>query len=197
MRPVAFVDLPNRPDDMSLKISFELSDRDLQYFREALQHSRNAVRHAEEGEILEAIRDVLEEIRSNEPLPDFVARRIPEIESFIQMLTDDEWQLPDADRERLLSMFIYFADPEDLLPDDIPVIGYLDDVIVIELIMQELFHVREAYEDFCDYRKSFDSEHGDSLDGAVRRDRIDRRRQQLHQRMQRRAAGRKSVNLWQ
>jgi hypothetical protein len=112
------------------------------------------------------------------------------------MLTDDEWQLPDADRERLLAMFIYFADPEDLLPDDIPVIGYLDDVIVIELIMQELFHVREAYEDFCAYRRSFDDEHGNSIDGAVRRDRIDRRRQQLHQRMRRRSARRKSVKLW-
>ena len=51
---------------MSLKISFELSDRDLHYFREALQHSRDAVRHAEEGEILEAIRDVLEEIRGTD-----------------------------------------------------------------------------------------------------------------------------------
>ncbi|MGI9219878.1 MAG: YkvA family protein [Woeseiaceae bacterium] len=180
---------------MTLKISFELSDRDLNYFREALAHSRAAVRHAEEGEILEAIRDVLEEIRGTDPLPDFVARRIPEIESFMQMLTDEEWQLPDADRERLLAMFIYFADPEDILPDDIPVIGYLDDVIVIELIMQELFHVREAYEDFCDFRSRFDSEHGASLDGAVRRDRIDRRRQQLHQRMQRRSAGRKSAKL--
>ena len=183
---------------MSLKISFELSDRDLQYFREALKHSRSAVRDAEEGEIIEAISDVLDEIRSNEPLPDFVARRIPEIESFIQMLTDDEWQLPEADRERLLAMFIYFADPEDILPDDIPVIGYLDDVIVIELIMQELHHVREAYEDFCAYRKTFDEEHGKAIDGAVRRDRIDRRRQQLHQRMQRRSASRKakSVELW-
>jgi uncharacterized membrane protein YkvA (DUF1232 family) len=181
---------------MSLKISFELSDRDLDYFREALQRSRDAVRHAEEAEIVEAVHDVLEEIRSNEPLPDFVARRIPEIESFMQMLTDDEWQLPGADRERLLAMFIYFADPEDILPDDIPVIGYLDDVIVIELIMQELHHVREAYEDFCTYRKSFDDEHGKTFDGAVRRDRIDRRRQQLHQRMQRRSARRKFVKLW-
>ena len=198
MRPVAFAALPERHADMSLKISFELSDRDLQYFREALKHSRSAVRDAEEGEIIEAISDVLDEIRSNEPLPDFVARRIPEIESFIQMLTDDEWQLPEADRERLLAMFIYFADPEDILPDDIPVIGYLDDVIVIELIMQELHHVREAYEDFCTYRKTFDEEHGKTIDGAVRRDRIDRRRQQLHQRMQRRSASRKtkSVELW-
>lgn len=181
---------------MSLKISFELSDRDLTYFRDALQLSRAAVRHAEEAEIVEAIRDVLEEIRGQEPLPDFVARRIPEIETFLQMLTDEEWQLPDADRERLLAMFIYFADPEDILSDDIPVIGYLDDVIVIELIMQELFHVREAYEDFQSFRRKFDEEHGESLDGAVRRDRIDRRRQQLHQRMQRRSARRKTTKLW-
>ena len=181
---------------MSLTISFELSERDLNYFRDALQHSRSAVRHAEEGEIIEAIRDVLEEIRSQEPLPDFVARRIPEVESFLQMLADDEWQLPDADRERLLAMFIYFADPEDILPDDIPVIGYLDDVIVIELIMQEMIHVREAYEDFRSYRRKFDEEHDDSYDGAVRRDRIDRRRQQLHQRMQRRSARRKTARLW-
>ena len=198
MRPVAFAASLERLVVMSLKISFELSDRDLQYFRDALQQSRSTVQHAEEAEIVEAIRDVLEEIRSNEPLPDFVARRIPEIESFLQMLTDEEWQLPDADRERLLAMFIYFADPEDILPDDIPVIGYLDDVIVIELIMQELLHVREAYEDFCEFRKSFDAEHGKTMDGAVRRDRIDRRRQQLHQRMQRRSASRrtKSAELW-
>lgn len=181
---------------MGLKLSFELSDSDLQYFRDALKQSRNAVRDAEESEIVDAIRDVLDEIRSNEPLPDFVARRIPEIESFIQMLTDDEWQLPEVDRERLLAMFIYFADPEDILPDDIPVIGYLDDVIVVELVMQELHHVRVAYEDFCSYRATFDSEHDQSLDGAVRRDRIDRRRQQLHQRMRRRSAVRKAINLW-
>jgi uncharacterized membrane protein YkvA (DUF1232 family) len=181
---------------MSMKISFELSDRDLEFFRTALHHSRNAVRHAEETEIIEAIRDVLEEIRSNEPLPDFIAHRIPEIESLIQMLTDEEWRLPEADRERLLAMFIYFADPEDIIPDDIPVIGYLDDVIVIELIMRELHHVREAYEDFRLFRRSFDREHGESIDGAVRRDRIDRRRQQLHQRMQRRSARRKTTKIW-
>ena len=181
---------------MSLTISFDLSNRDLQYFRDALRISRNAVRHAEEAEIVEAIRDVLEDIRSNDPLPDFVARRLPEIEVLIQMLTDDEWQLPESDRERLLAMFIYFGDPEDILPDDIPVIGYLDDIIVVELIMQDLHHVREAYADFCAFRQKFEHEHSKAIDGAVRRDRIDRRRQQLHQRMQRRSARRKSVRLW-
>ena len=181
---------------MGMKLSFELSDRDLEYFRIALEQSRNAVRFAEESEIVEALRDVLADIQSNDPLPDFVAQRIPKIESMLQMLADDEWQLPKSDRERLLAMFIYFADPEDILPDDIPVIGFLDDVIVIELIMRELRHVREAYDDFCRFRQAFDAEHGDSIDRVVRRDRIDRRRQQLHQRMKRRAANRRNVGLW-
>jgi uncharacterized membrane protein YkvA (DUF1232 family) len=181
---------------MGLKLSFELSDRDLQFFREALRQSRAAVSHAEESEIIEAIRDVLDDIRSNEPLPDFVAERIPKLELMIHMLTDDDWHLPADDRERLLATFVYFADPEDILPDDIPVIGYLDDVIILELVARELIHVREAYAEFCEYRDEFDKEHGDSVDAAIRRDRLDRRRQRLHQRMRRRTARDKKSKLW-
>ena len=179
-----------------MKISFELTDRDLIFFREALKQSRNAVRDAEESEIIDAINNVLDEIRQNEPLPDFVGKRIPELESLISMLTDDEWHLPDADRERLLATFVYFADPEDILPDNIPVIGYLDDVIIIELIVRELHHVRVAYNDFCQFRDDFDSGKGKDIDPLIRRDRIDRRRQQLHQRMQRRSAQQKKSKLW-
>ncbi len=181
---------------MSMKISFELTDRDLSFFRKALRQSRHAVRDAEESEIIEAIHDVLDEIRQNEPLPDFVGKRIPQLESLISMLTDDEWHLPDADRERLLATFVYFADPEDILPDHIPVIGYLDDVIIIELVVRELHHVRIAYDDFCQFREDFDKGKGKDVDPVIRRDRIDRRRQQLHQRMQRRSAQQKKSKLW-
>jgi len=179
-----------------MKISFELTDRDLRFFRKALQQSRHAVRDAEETEIVEAISDVLEEIRRNEPLPDLIAERIPEIETLIRMLTDDDWQLPATDREKVLATFVYFADPEDLLPDEIPVIGYLDDVIIIELMSRDLRHVREAYADFCEYRKKFDRETDKGIDPVIRRDRIDRRRQQLHQRMRRRSARQAKSALW-
>jgi uncharacterized membrane protein YkvA (DUF1232 family) len=181
---------------MGLRISFELTDRDLTFFRKALRQSREAVKDAEDTEIIEAIQAVLEEIRGSEPLPDFVGKRIPELESLISMLTDDEWQLPEGDRERLLATFVYFADPEDILPDDIPVIGYLDDVIIIELVARELQHVREAYDDFCHYRDKYEKEHGKNADAVIRRDRIDRRRQQLHQRMRRRSAQQKKSSLW-
>ena len=119
---------------MSLRISFELTDRDLNFFRNALRQSREAVKDAEDLEIIEAIHAVLDEIRASEPLPDFVGKRIPELESLLRMLSDDEWQLPTDDRERLLAMFVYFSDPEDILPDDIPVIGYLDEVINIDRV---------------------------------------------------------------
>ena len=181
---------------MGMKLSFELSDSDLRYFRKALKQSREAVRDAEEQEIIDAIRHALDEIRSNEPLPDFVARRIPALELLVQMLTDDEWQLPTNERERLLTMFVYFSDPEDILPDEIPVIGYLDDVIIMELIMRELQHVRDAYDDFRHFREDFDKQHGKSIDGAIRRDRLDRRRQQLHQRMLRRSKRNKKAAIW-
>ena len=181
---------------MSLRISFELSDSDLRFFRNALKRSRDVVRSADESEIIEAIRGVIDEIRESEPLPDFVATRLPELDSMLQMLADDEWQLPATDRERILAAFVYFGDPEDILPDDIPVIGYLDDVIILELVARELQHVREAYEDYCRYREEFDHQHEDGIDAAVRRDRLDRRRQQLHQRMRRRTTRLQRADIW-
>jgi uncharacterized membrane protein YkvA (DUF1232 family) len=181
---------------MSFRLSFELSDRDLLFFRDALKKSRDVVNSADESEIIDAIRGVIDDIRKSEPLPDFVATRLPELESMLQMLADEEWQLPAVDRERILAAFVYFGDPEDILPDEIPVIGYLDDVIILELVARELQHVREAYEDYCRFRDEFDTEHEGGMDAAVRRDRLDRRRQQLHQRMRRRSARFQKADIW-
>jgi uncharacterized membrane protein YkvA (DUF1232 family) len=185
---------------MGMRFSITLTDRDLRFFRQALQKSRNAVRHAEESEIIEAIGDVLEDIKSEKPLPDFVEKRIPELESLIRMLEDDEWRLPQGERERLLATFVYFGDPEDILPDHVPVIGYLDDVIMIELVVRELHHVREAYDDFCKFRDAYGQRFKADDDDAAYHERIARRRKQLHQRMQRRRVEdkrtRKSTALW-
>ena len=181
---------------MALRLTFELSDRDLRFFRTALKKARDVARCAEEGEIIEAIHGVLSNIRQSAPLPDFVAKRLPELDSLIAMLTDDEWRLPATDRDRLLAAFVYFGDPEDILPDDIPVIGYLDDVIILELVTRELVHVREAYDDFCRFRDEFDGGKGKNIDAALRRDRLDRRRQQLHQRMKRRSRRDRKSRLW-
>lgn len=185
---------------MGMRFVINLSDRDLNFFRQALKKSRNAVRHADESEIIEAIDDVLAEIKSEQPLPDFVANRIPQLESLMRMLRDDDWKLPKDDRERLLATFVYFGDPEDILPDHIPVIGYLDDVIMIELVVRELQHVNEAYEDFCEFREEYPKRFKTGHEESVYRARLESRRRQLHRRMKRRQAKdkrkKRSTALW-
>jgi hypothetical protein len=53
----------------------------------------------------------------------------------------------------VLACLTYFANPEDIIPDSVPVLGFLDDAIMIELCVRELKHEIEAYEDFTVYRK--------------------------------------------
>ena len=181
---------------MGVSISVDLTDRDLGFFRYAVKKSRDAVRDADEEEIIEAIQSVIDVIKVENPLPDFVARRLPDLDAMIAMLRDDEWKLPKADRERLLATFVYFGDPEDIIPDDIPAIGFLDDVILIELLIRDLRHVREAYADFCQYRDGYARRFPSDRNATKRRKRIGDRRKQLHERMKRRQRRDRTTALW-
>jgi uncharacterized membrane protein YkvA (DUF1232 family) len=181
---------------MGVSISLDFTDRDLGLFRHAVKQSRNTVRDGDEAEIIEAIRTVLETIRTKRPLPDFVSERLPELDTMISMLEDAEWRLPRANRERILATFVYFGDPEDVIPDGIPAIGFLDDVILIELLRRDLRHVRDAYGDFCRYRDQYDRKHNRSPDPGARRKSLERKRKSLHERMKRRQSRDKRPALW-
>jgi uncharacterized membrane protein YkvA (DUF1232 family) len=181
--------------EMGVSISVDLTDRDLRFFRHAVKKSRDAVRDADEQEIIEAIQSVVDVIKVESPLPDFIARRLPDLDAMIAMLKDAEWKLPKLDRERLLATFVYFGDPEDIIPDDIPGIGFIDDVILIELLIRDLRHVREAYTDFCEYRSNYGAKFGDT-GPAKKRARLEARRKQLHGRMRRRQKRDRMTALW-
>ena len=94
--------------------------------------------------------------------------------------------MPEEDRARVLTALTYFADPKDVIPDNVPVVGYLDDAIMIELCVRELKHEVEAYSDFCSFRTHEAEERG--LDPATmdRADWMEERRQELQERMRRR-----------
>ena len=57
----------------------------------------------------------------------------------------------------------YFADPQDMIPDSIPVLGFIDDAIMIELLTAELRPEIDAYNDFCRYRKEAKSLKGKNV----------------------------------
>jgi uncharacterized membrane protein YkvA (DUF1232 family) len=169
---------------MTFKLTIELSDRDLRHFRRELRRARAAVGIADDEEILAAAAELVERLRETE-LPDFIAERLEKLQVLQAMLTDAEWPLDDAERCPVLAALAYLCDPEDIIPDNIPGIGLLDDAVMIELVFRELRHQIQAYEDFCAYRWSLPKRPRDP-DAQARR--LAGRRRQLMTRMRRRRA---------
>jgi len=97
----------------------------------------------------------------------------------------------------VLNVLAYFVDPDDLIPDRIPGIGYLDDAIMVQLVVEELHHEIKAYERFCEIRKTKKpdaaaiAKHRSQLQARMRRNR-------RHERSRRRSrrGGRAPIGLW-
>jgi uncharacterized membrane protein YkvA (DUF1232 family) len=167
---------------MPFKLTIELSDRDLRHFRRELRRAHEAVRIADDDEILAAAADLVETLRKSD-LPDFVGARLEQLRTLHAMLTDADWPLADDERSPVIAALAYVCDPEDIIPDDIPGIGLLDDAVMIELVFRELRHELEAYEDFCAFRRTLPKRLLDKRDAKLAL-----RRGQLMTRMRRRRA---------
>lgn len=139
---------------MPLQISFELSDKDLEHFKQMAVSAQDAVTDAnlDRAAIADAARQVFEAADSNAELPEFIATRLANLEVLVNMVVDNEWQLPEEEMSRVCSAMAYFANPDDLIPDRIPAIGFLDDAIMVELMVENLLDEIEAYQEFCKFR---------------------------------------------
>ncbi len=166
-----------------MRISFELDDDDLKHFRLIMDQARQAARGLEPEDIVAAAEDILTNIPESDA-PGFVVERLARLKLMIRMLTDIEWRLPHQDASRVLNALAYFAEPEDLIPDHIPGLGFLDDAIMIELVARDLKHEIEAYQDFCGYRERLAAK--DTGSAASRAGWLDARRKELQDRMHRR-----------
>lgn len=169
---------------MPLAISFELSDRDLEHFTKAIAAAAATAGDKSSEEIMEAAGNLLKDASGME-LPDFIFSRLDKLDALIAMVRDEGWALPAEDRQRVLSALVYFADPEDIIPDSVPVLGYFDDAIAIELCVRELKHEIDAYEEFCDYRQGESDRRGVDPAGVGRADWLGSRRDELQDRMHR------------
>jgi uncharacterized membrane protein YkvA (DUF1232 family) len=184
-----------------MRVSFEISDKDIGHFRECMKKAREAVKDADESDIIEAARGMFEDVRGART-PAFIKDRLNRLESLTNMVQDEEWQMPDGPRDRVLRALVYFCDPEDLIPDSIPGIGYLDDAIMIELVLRELKHEIEAYEDFDKYRSTYNRRFKFGRDANTRAKRLAARREKLLERVERRQnrdrdeAARQPAPIW-
>jgi len=169
---------------MSFSIHIDLSDRDLEHFHAAKRKASESASGRAEAEVIEATSRLLIEAQKTE-MPDFIAARLAQLDDMIAMLRDEGWALPEADRQHVLSALVYFADPSDIIPDDVPVLGFLDDAIMIELCVRELRPELDAYDEFCDYREREAKRRGEDPATVGRADWLGDRREELQDRMHR------------
>ncbi len=139
---------------MALDITFTLSDDDLARFQAIVDKSRHG-KHGDEGhaQIEAAARNLIDESRSGD-LPQFIAERVEQLDVVLSMINDSEWQLTVEERESIVHALAYFCEAEDLIPDHVPGLGFLDDAIYVEVVLKELQHEIALYREFCNFREA-------------------------------------------
>ena len=170
---------------MSLTLNFELNDRDLEHFHAAMEASKKAAEGKSDNEIIENAGRLLADAQKVR-IPDFILSRLLRLDDMIAMLRDEAWALDPADRERVLSALVYFNNPNDVIADSVPVLGYLDDAVMIEMCVRDLQHELDSYDDFCDFRQRQAERLGLDPAKVGRADWLGGRREELVDRMHQR-----------
>ncbi len=136
----------------SFKVSFTLDERDVDYFRRLFRKARKGAAGADPDEILESARELVSSVRATSKTPSFVIEAVQSIEDLTQIIVDTDYRAPKPVRNQVLGALAYFSNPDDLIPDEIPVLGFLDDAIMIKFVEEEFKHELWAYRKFRKFR---------------------------------------------
>jgi uncharacterized membrane protein YkvA (DUF1232 family) len=134
------------------KISFSLDDSDLAYFRAIFRAARQNAESVERGKIEQGVGRLIADVRRAKRAPGFVLEAVQTLEDLLRLLDDKDYAAPANVHRSVLAALAYFADAKDVIPDDIPMVGFLDDAIMIRMVEEELKHELWGYRKFCKFR---------------------------------------------
>ena len=180
---------------MALEFNITIQDEDLPVFMDAMKRAEERASKKTAAQILEEAETTFA-TASKQHLPDFVSSRLDSVENLIAMVRDEGWGLAPEDRSRIVAALTYFADPEDLIPDNVPVLGFLDDAIMIEVVQRILAPEIEAYADFCAFREQEASRRGADMPNLDRAEWLEGRRAELQARMRSRRGSYAPSSSW-
>lgn len=139
--------------EQSIKVTFTLDASDVRYFRHLYQHAKKAAKGCDAQSVLAAAKALVETVRKVKRLPAFVEEAVENLDTLICMLNDPHYTVSKNVREQVVAALAYFSNPHDLIPDNIPAFGFLDDAIMIKFVEDELKHDIWAYRKFCEFRR--------------------------------------------
>ena len=130
---------------MSTEYSLLITDKVINHFNKILHQPFKK----EQNEIISAVEGTLSELKSTK-VEDYVINHIKPLEELLHLISDDQWELSDSDQSYVLSALQYFAEEHDVIPDNIPVVGYLDDCIVIDIVVEKLKQQLNEHKQFLE-----------------------------------------------
>ena len=169
---------------MALDITFTLSEQDLEHFRKSLEETKKNLGSMSAESIIGNAKSVSENIDDN--VPEFISSRLSKLDVLVKMAEDSQWDLEQEEKEEIYCALAYFSNENDMIADDIPVLGLLDDAIMVELVSLDLQEDIEAYTEYCEYRENT------GKSDSSKQDWLDTKRKELYGRMRTRRRSRRS-----
>jgi uncharacterized membrane protein YkvA (DUF1232 family) len=136
------------------KVTFTLDESDANYFRSLYTKAKRGAKDLDEARIIADARGIVKQVRSNEKTPGFVIDAIEVLTDLVDLIQDQEYAAPRKVRDEVLAGLAYFSNPEDLIPDHVPGLGFLDDAIMVKFIEDEFKNELWGYRKFRKVRDS-------------------------------------------
>ena len=135
---------------MSTEYSLSVTEEVINHFNNIL----NTPFKKDKTEILSAVECTLKDLKTQD-VEDYVEKHIQPLEDLLHLITDDKWNLSEQEKAYVMSALQYFAEEHDIIPDSIPVVGYLDDCIVIDIVVDKLKQQIKEHKQFVKASKVY------------------------------------------